>query len=179
MGYYPNCDDIIPLHTCDPCESKEFGRVRSVALVKKSFEFTDITSPTEWQTGIASGDIIVIPDTNGELAEPSPNEGEGFGDNATDLINYGFELTFQDPNYKSNCDFYNAIKGKRLFKLAYVTSSQVHLTDVTVTIIPSAPIANDLNSRVTWNVVAKWVSENLPCPSDKPDGIFDACYIPE
>ena len=130
MGYYPStCDTEIPDHNCDPCAPQEYGRIRSVAYIKKDFEFTDPTDPAEWLAGIASGDIIVIPFTNGELAEPSEQTGTGYGDQVEKLLGFDFPLTYNDPNYSENCDFYNAIKRTRNYKFAYRTSSKIHIVD--------------------------------------------------
>ena len=39
---------------CEPCAPIEHGRIRGVALIHKSFAFTDPTDPTEWATGITA-----------------------------------------------------------------------------------------------------------------------------
>ena len=178
MGYYPSsCEEQIPAHNCDPCAPREYGRIRSVALVSNTFTFVDITDPTEWQTGINAGKIIVIPQTNGELSEPSEITGTGYGDTTETLVGYEFTAMYADPNYAENCDFYNALVGQRNFKFVYRTSSKIHLTPVTATIIPKTTIANDLNAEVVWNVTIKWKSSEFPCPTNIPEGIFDECYI--
>jgi hypothetical protein len=180
-GYYPSsCDALIPDHACDPCEGREFGRIRSAAFIHKDFEFAngDTTNASEWLRGISEKKILVIPDTNGELPEPGEKTGQGYGDTVETLLGYDFQAKFIDPNYSSNCDFYNALIGNRNFKFAYRTSSKVHITDKTVTIIPKTTVPNDLNSEVTWNVTAKWISNQFPCPIDTPEGVF-TCFIPE
>lgn len=174
--YYPSgCDSLIPDYVCDPCEIVELGRIRSVAYIKKTFAFTDPTSPAEWQNGFASGDIILIPFVRGTFDGGAEVESTGYGDQATRLTGYNFQAQYQDPNYRSNCAFYNALKNAKDYKFAYRTETQIHITDVPVQVIPKNPVQDDINSEVVWDVIVKWSSKDLPCPVDVPEGIFDAC----
>lgn len=180
-GYYPStCDTEVLDHACDPCEDREFARIRSAAFIHKDFEFADgdTENATEWARGINEGKIIIIPETNGEMPEPSEKVGVGYGDTQETLLGYDFAPFFIDPNYASNCGFYNSIVGNRNYRFAYRTSSKTHITDKTVTIIPKKSIANDLNAEVTWKVQVKWMSNQFPCPFNTPEGVF-TCFIPE
>lgn len=183
-GYYPSgCDDI-PEHVCDPCAVTEFGRIRGAAFIKNTFTFNDPSNTIEWQNGIASGDIKIIPSTNGEMADPKENMTEGFGDTLETLINYEFNVMFVDPNLVANVPFYNGIAGQRTYTLAFVTgnsalngeSSTVWMTPVTVTIVPKFGIKNDLKARVDWNVSLKWISNQMPLPHSIPANIFGQCF---
>lgn len=174
--YYPSgCDTAVPDHYCNPCETPEHGRVRSVAFIANDFEFTDPSNPVEWQDGIDDKKIIIIPETNGSFDGGSEVETPGYGDQQTKLVGYNFQLTYNDPNYKLNADFYNAIKNSRGFRLAYRTESLVHLTQNSVSVVPKNPVAEDLTSEVVWNVLVKWSEGDLPIPYNVPAGIF-ACF---
>jgi hypothetical protein len=174
--YYPaGCDVAVPDHYCNPCDVIEHGRVRSVAFIAKDFVFTDPTDPTEWEAGIADKKIIVIPDVNGSFDGGAPVENAGYGDQQTKLVGYNFSLTFRDPNYKNNADFYNALKLSRNYRFGYRTETQVHLTENTVTVVPKNPVGEDLTSEVVWDVEVKWSEGDLPTPNDTPPGIF-TCY---
>lgn len=180
-GYYPSCGDVIPAHSCDPCADKEFARVRSAAFIDKSYIATIQADPTNealWATGINDEVIFVIPETNGEVSEPSEKTGAGYGDQIETLLGYDFSAKFADPNYAENCDFWNAIKRSRNYHFVYRTSSKIHITDVTTTVIPKAPVTNDLNAEVNWSVTVKWSQPDNPCPVDTPEGVFE-CYVPE
>ena len=62
IGYYPNtCAEDVPDHVCDPCEDKEFGRVRSFGFIDKNFQFlnNDKTNAAEWVRGIEEKSIIL------------------------------------------------------------------------------------------------------------------------
>lgn len=175
--YYPDsCETEVPDHVCDPCETLEKGRVSSVALITDpTFEFLDVTDPTEWIAGIESGAITVIPEVVGSFDGGTEVEGPGYGRQSTKLISYDFVLNFRDPNYKSNCEYWNAVKRLRTVRLVYVTETQAHYVDVPVSLIPKSPVTEELNSDVVYDVTAKWSSPDLPCPVNKPAGIFDAC----
>jgi hypothetical protein len=174
--YYPSgCDVELGEHYCSNCPTPEHARVRSVAFIKSGFEFTDPTSPTEWQTGIANKDIIIIPETNGSFDGGAEVEGPGYGDQATKLVGYNFSLTYNDPNYKENANFYNTLKRVNNYRVAYRTESQVHISNNTVSAIPKNPVAEDLTAEVTWNVQVKWADDDLPIPYDVPEGIF-TCF---
>lgn len=175
--YYPSdCDVELPEHVCDPCETFEQGKIRAAAFIKTTFQFTDITNPTEWQTGINSHDIIIIPAVIGSFDGGTEVLGPGYGDQSETLIGYDFSATIRDPNYKSNCLFWNLLKNSRLYKFYYKTGTQGHLTDNPVVAIPKNPVTEDINSFVEWNVLIKWKGQDLPCPTDVPAGIFDECF---
>lgn len=174
--YYPSgCAGDVGDHYCNPCEARENGRVRSVAFIANDFTLTDPTNPTQWQNGIGQKKIIIIPQTNGSFDGGSEVETPGYGDQVTQLVGYNFTLTFNDPNYKLNADFYNAIKTSRNWKLAYRTSTQTHIVPVTVQVIPKNPVAEDITSEVVWNVTVKWADDDLPIPYNTPAGIFE-CF---
>ena len=177
-GYYPStCNEIIPPHNCDPCDTREYGRIRSFGFIKSSYNFSNPSSAAEWRTAMNAENIIVVPFSNGELQAASEVLGQGYGSATETLIGFDFVAVVNDPNYSENCDFYNAIATSRNYKFFYVTSSHVHITDVACTFIPKAPIANDLNSEVVWNVTVKWRDQNHACPYDLPATIFDDCFI--
>lgn len=178
--YYPssNCGGgTIPAYSCNPCPTLEFGRVRSIAFIKNTFAFVDPTSSTEWDAGILSGDIIVIWQTSGSYDGGTTQELPGFGDSSFTNGSTAHVLTFKDPNYKENCDFYNSIKSSSDYSAAFRTSSQIHFTNAPVTITPKNPVADDDKTIVTWEATLKWTNNDLPCPYTTPAGIFDRCYI--
>jgi len=178
--YYPtsNCGGAeIPDYSCNPCPTYEYGRVRSLAFIKNSFTFVDPTDPTEWQTGIDAGNIIVIWKTQGTYDGGTTAELPGFGDSAFVNGNTTHVLTVKDPNYAENCDFYNAIKNSSEYAVAFRTSSKVHLSNSPVTVTPKNPVADDLNSVLVWEATIKWTNPDSPCPYDTPTGIFDTCFV--
>lgn len=173
--YIADCDEQLPDHICDPCEDFEGGGVRSFALIKNSFSFVDPSDPTEWSAGIDSGDIIVIPQTKGSYDGGSETEGTGYGDQQSRVTGMNHQIQLQDPNYASNADFYNTVRGSRAWKGAYRTETKVHLINRTLSLIPKNPVQEDLTTDVVWDITIKWSDKASPVPYDVPPGIFDAC----
>jgi hypothetical protein len=172
--YYPGCDENIPQPTCSDCPTKELGRIRSAWFQKTSYTFVDITDPTEWTAAICSGDVIVFPYTKGSM-DMAENLSDGFGNVDQTLDSYAFTANLMEPNYAANCDFWNAIKRSNNYMFGYRTETKVHLSAVAATVIPKAPIADDLKSKVVWTIIVKFIQEDIPCPVDMPVGTFDRC----
>lgn len=172
--YYPGCATSISDPQCSDCPTKELGDVRSVAFVKNTFSFTDITSTSEWTTGIEAGDIHVVPFTRGTV-EVAENMTEGFGDLDETLDGFTFTLTYTDPNYKGMFPFYNTIKNSQRFYVVYRTESLIHKSAVEVVIVPKAPVAAGKKTAVRWEVVVKWSQDDLIEPQTMPSGVFDRC----
>ena len=175
MSYYPsNCDPLAP-HNPIPCEDREYGRIRSAGFIPIDYVFNP-DSPTDWVTGVTSGNIIVIPQTNGEAPKASPVFGPKYGLRAEALLGYDFSARYEDPNYNSNCAFYNQMVGNRNYIFFYRTSAHVYLTGAPVTIIPNRIIKNDLTEDVVWDVEIRWISKEFPCGVAIPDLVFEDAY---
>ena len=175
--YYPTgCDSDVPKHICSECDDPEGGRVRSIAYVKKSRIFADLSNPVEWQNAIAAKDVIIIPEVNGTFDGGAEQTGDGYGDQQTKLLGYNFTLNYKDPNYKQNARFYNELLKSRNYYIVYRTETQVHSSDVTVQVIPKNPVTANTTDEVTWDVTVQWSSGSLPEPQDEPGGIFDRCF---
>jgi hypothetical protein len=179
MAYYPSgCDENITNHTCGTC-GVELSRVRGTAFVNKSYYATlsaDFEDEALWAAGVASGAIIVYPETQGEFDGGTPNMGQGYGDTEESLNSYTFMLSFKDPNYVGNRDHYNSVKGSRNFHVAFRSETVLAISDEPCTIVPKNPIANDLKVERTWDVEVKWTSDNFPEESAIPANLF-TCYV--
>lgn len=177
--YYPaGCETEVGEHYCNPCDEIEHGKIRSVAFIKSAFVFDDPTNPTEWEAGVASGDIVIIPEVTGTFNGGDPVESTGYGDQATKITGYNFELAFKDPSYVNNAAFYNALKRSRGYKVAYRTETQTHISTNTVTVIPKNPVAEELTSEVVWDVLVKFSQGDMPEPFATPPQIFQ-CFAYE
>ncbi len=174
--YYPSCAGI-PDPSCSDCPTKELGRVRSIFLKRTDYKFLDITNPLEWVAAINARNVYVFPYTKGSL-EIVENMQDGFGNVDQDLMSYSFTLNAMDPQFPNNCDFWNAIKHNNNYQVGYRTETKIYMSDVGATIIPKAPIADDLKSRVVWNITFKFIQEDIPCPKAIPNEIFTVCLLP-
>lgn len=170
FSYYSNCEDEIGVHVCDPCNTKrEYARTRSAAIIAKDYYSTlmvDPTDPTKWQDGIDAGKIIVIPETAGSYDPGDPKELKGYGDTKNSNGPRDFTLNYFDPNYVDNYGFYNGMTNILSKHVAFRTSSRIHISDVTASIVAKDPVADDLEEEVTWNVTCKWTSINIPTIHD-------------
>lgn len=178
MAYYPSgCDENIQEHSCGGC-GVELARVRRAAFINKTYYPTliaDAENVSVWNAGIASGAIIIIPETQGDYDGGAPQMGQGYGDSEETLNAYLFTAMIKDPNYAGNRNFYNSIKGSRNFHFAFASETILRISDEPVTIIPTNPIANDLKQEVVWDVQVKWTSNNFADEYDTPD-VF-TCYV--
>jgi hypothetical protein len=164
---YKDCAEVeIPAHICDDCSPAEGGGIRSIALIKKDFAFTDITDPEEWTAGIEDGSIIVVPSTRGTFDGGSPVTGTGYGDNKQTINGYDFTLVAHDPAYAANGEFWNKVRKRKDFKVAWRTETQVHVSAETVTVNPTNPVEEGLDSAVDWLVNFTWFAPELSIPFD-------------
>lgn len=165
MSYAANCEEELGVHVDTNCPDREFGRVRSVAIISKAFLPTILANPTDpakWQQGIDSGDITIISKTAGSFDPGDPKELKGYGDNKSSNGPREQTLNWFDPNYKLNYAYYNAITNISTKVVAFRTSSLIHIADVTAKIIAKDSVEDDLESEVVWNAQAKFTSINLP-----------------
>lgn len=176
-----DCDDAIIDPSCDPCLTDlEQGRVRSVAFVHKDLYAAISANPGDantWAQGIADKKIFVIPETQGSFDGGSPVEVTGYGDVATKIVGYEFSVAYKDPSLKANQGFYNTIKGSTKWHVAFRTETQTRFSSKPATIIPKAPVEDDLNSEAVWDVEVKWSEKNQPVIFDTPDDIFTCTPI--
>jgi len=153
---------------------KGIRRYKEFGVEKNTFTFTDITNPTEWTNAICNKNVYVIPFTRGSLAV-TPVEAQGFGDSTTVNDGYDYVLSVFDPNYTGNCNFWSDIAKRRDFNVMYRTETKIHQSTNTVGIAVTAPVEEDIKSKVLWNITVKWSQEDPLCPLDIPVGIFDRC----
>lgn len=173
--YTTSCASSVPDHQCSDCVVPEFGRVRSIAFIDRSFIFSDPTNPAQWASGIALKKIIIIPATRGTYDGGSEILAQGYGDQVQKLTGYNHKLNYIDPSYIQNADFYNAIRTSQNYYMAYRTSSQIHIVNPTVQVVPKNPVTDSLTDEVTWAVDVLWADINSPVPYNAPAGTF-TCF---
>lgn len=173
------------LHTCDPC-GRELGRVRGVALVDASVDLTELIdelkngseqASTTFESLIESGKLHLISETTGTFDGGSAQTGDGYGDEETRLLGYLYTLSFKDPSFSGNKDFYEKAENEH-WKLIWRTETLLHFADKPAGIQAIAPIEQDLTSAVAWNVTATWKSKNKPeiAPLEPIAKYFEGCW---
>jgi hypothetical protein len=173
--YAPGCDGDILTHECDPCPTKELGRVRGVAYVHQDVAFSDETDEAEWNTYIEAGLVVIIPETNGSFDGGTPTFSTGFGDVPESYDSSEFKINYKDPNFLGNCVFYNSLRRSRNWRVCWRTETRAYLSTVACTAYGKSPVADDIKSSVVWEVEVKFTQADTPCPFVIPDGIFQ-CF---
>lgn len=175
------------IHSCDPC-GRELGRIRGVALVDGSVDLTELidalktgnnaqTAQTTFESLIESGKLHLISETTGTFDGGSAQTGDGYGDEETRLLGYLYTLSFKDPSYSGNKDFYERAENEH-WKLIWRTETLLHFADKPAGIQAIAPVEQDLTSAVAWNVTATWKSKNKPdiAPLEPLAKYFEGCW---
>ncbi len=163
MIYKKSCTEGIGalVHKCDPCDTPEMGRVRSLILIKKGTQIDFPLSVEQWRAAIEAGSIIVIPKTIGSFDGGTPKTGDGYGDDTEKVLSTDYVLSVKDPAYKDNHDFWKAAS-RHKWNIAYRTETLLHYVDADCSITAKAPVEEGLDSRVVWNVEIKWNAQEDP-----------------
>ena len=121
--------------------------------------------------------MYAIYKTQGSYDGGTTSELPGFGDNATSSGNTTHIITYRDPNYADNCDFYNAIRASQESTTLYIVLKTTSTSRAHPDAAPKNPVQDDVNSYVVWEVQAKWVDGDSPCPVTGPATFFDSCVV--
>lgn len=174
------------VHTCNPCD-RELGRVRGVVLVDGSVDLTafvaaakadaDGAAATKLEELIEGGKAHLISETTGTFDGGAAQTGDGYGDEETRLLGYLYTLTFKDPSYASNVEFYEKAEAEH-WKIIFRTETLLHIVDVPSSIQAVAAIEQDLTSAVAWNVTATWKSKKKVAvvPIGSTAKFFEGCW---
>jgi len=167
MITYKVCESEIGAltHECDACASTELGNIRSFALIKAGTVLPSPATLIAWTALIESGDIIIIPESRGTFDGGAPKMGAGYGDEKERLLGHDYVLAVKDPAYKQNSPFWSAVE-KEKWNLAWRTETQLSVVKAKATITAKAPVTEDIEAEVVWEVEAKWFSQEKPVISD-------------
>lgn len=152
-------------HFCDPCSTTELGGIRSTVLIRKDSTFNITSDLKAWEMAIQNNEVIIIPETKGSYDGGTPKNGPGYGDRKERVLGYDFVSNFKDPSYKENLDFWKWAE-KQEWRYGFRTASLLHITDTVVQLTAKAPVDEDIDSEVVWNVEVKWFSVNKPSFTD-------------
>lgn len=132
---------------------------------------------TLFESLIEAGQIHLISETTGTFDGGSAQTGDGYGDEETRLLGYLYTLSFKDPSYSGNKDFYERAENEH-WKMIWRTETLLHFSDKVANIQAIAPVEQDLTSAVTWNVTATWKSKNKPeiAPLEPIAKHFEGCW---
>lgn len=178
MIRYKSCAGAVGalVHQCDPCDTPELGRVRSLVLIKKGTAIKLPFEAEEWRNAIESGQIVIIPKTVGSFDGGTPKVGDGYGDEQERKLGDDYILSVKDPNYKDNKDFWQAAEGE-VWNIAFRSETMLHYVKADCKLTAKAPIEEGLDTRVVWNIEVKWFSSTKPEASEvEPIRELFSCY---
>jgi len=163
MLVYKTCatDEDALVHVCDACETPELGRVRSFCLVKKGTVIAIPFALEAWTAAVESGNIIIIPNSSGTFDGGTPKVGNGYGDEKERKLGDDYVLAVKDPAYAANVDFWQAAE-LETWNICFRTETLLHYVNSDVKVTAKAPVEDDVESEIVWNVEAKWFSKNKP-----------------
>lgn len=183
MSYYipsGQCGDEVnvPRYACSDCGERDFARVRHIGYYDEVYEFTDITSFNEWNTNVLTPGLgEIIRNVLGSYDGGETEEIGGFGDVEFDNGNTTNTLVIKDPNYKTNRDFYNALKLKKDKKFVWVTQDNMFVANAPANVSVKIPISESIKDVVVAEITIKWIEGDLPMIYAKPASLFDECRI--
>lgn len=178
MIKYKSCAQTVGAltHVCDPCDTPEMGRVRSLVLIKNGTTIELPLEKTDWQTAIEAGNIVIIPKTIGSFDGGTPVMGDGYGDETERKLADDYVLSVRDPNYADNEDFWQEAE-KEEWNIGYCTEKLFHYVNAPVRLTAKAPVEEGLDTRVVWNVELKWRSKTKPQATPiEPVAEFFKCF---
>ena len=178
MINYKSCAQTVGAltHVCDPCDTPEMGRVRSLVLIKKGTTIELPLSKEGWQTAIEAGNIVIIPKTIGSFDGGTPVMGDGYGEETERKLADDYVLSVRDPNYADNEEFWQEAE-KEEWNIGYCTETLFHYVNATVRLTAKAPVEEGLDTRVVWNVELKWRSKTKPQATQiEPVAEFFKCF---
>lgn len=160
---YKTCVDgsFDEAYTCDPCFTAENGNVRSLVLIRKGTAIAFPLVKFDWELQVGLGNIFIMPETRGSFDGGTPKYITGYGSVKEKKVGDDYVLSVKDPNYVNNVAFYQEAE-KHLWNIAYLSETQLNYVAQDVTITAKAPIEEDLETDVAWNLELKWFSKIKP-----------------
>lgn len=173
------------LHTCNPCNDKEGGRVRGIMYIRSGFDLTPLKAALKAGTGAAAifeaaviaGNIHVVPETTGTYNGGEPEYGAGYGEESQRLTNRNHEISVKDPSYDGNSDFYTRIE-KEHWIVGWKGDKLLHFGTKPASVVATDPTEEGLETDVTWNATINWkhIAHAEIYPAEQLEKYFDGCW---
>jgi hypothetical protein len=169
QAYYLDCEKPIDVYNPDCCIPVEFGRVRSVAFIRKAYLQQILSNPrdlTKWQDGVANGSIAIIPFTSGSFDAGKPGQLKGYGRRLSTHSYRDMRLNFSIPFSFSNYSFFDNLDKFTDLVPAFRTETLLHICNNAADILTQEVVEDDLETRVSWNIECTIRSKNIPLKVD-------------
>ena len=171
---YKICDDSRYNRLYNDCLDIERGRIRGIALAKKSFTTRDaggyisnaVETPSWWYEGILQGAIEVIPTTRGTFDGGRSITVPGYGKIENFAARKSFTVEVHDPEHKENWLYYAKLSERRgQYHLLFITETQLRISDTPVNIDVGDPVEEDVDTGVLWTCTITWTQDKLTVQS--------------
>lgn len=148
-------------YTCNPCPDGEGGRIRSLVLVKKGTEISIPLDAEEWEVDIVAGNIIILPEVRGSFDGGTPRMVAGYGSKTEIKVGDDHVVNVSDPAYADNAEFWEEAE-RHTWNICYVSEKVLVYVPAEVQLMAKAPIDEDLNAVVDWDIELRWFSRVKP-----------------
>lgn len=161
------------------------ARVRTVAVVDDDADIDESTPALLASTLLTEEkacNAVILRFITGQLNDPSPITGPGYGDQLEEELGQNNTVEFTDRDYIHNIGFYNSLKRRMSYQTVYfMTESQAHKIPLgKATLSHRKVISNNPTEKVTGIVTISWgeaeVSEPISINRDtlkEPQELFD------
>jgi hypothetical protein len=165
QAYHLDCDQSVDTYNSACCIPTEFGRVRSVAFIRKGYLQQLLSAPEDpanWQTGIDEGDIVLLTFTTGTFDSGTPQKVKGYGRRLSTHGSRDMQLNFFVPADKNNFDFFDDLNFRTDYVPAFRTENWLHICTDAADIVTKEVVEEDIDTAVLWSVECIIRSRHLP-----------------
>lgn len=169
QAYHLDCEQAVEQYNSDCCISTEFGRVRSVAFIRKAYLQQILSDPeneTLWQAGIDSGEIVVLTYTTGTFDSGTPQRYKGYGRRLSTHGPRTMQLNFFIPTDKNNFSFFDDLNFRTDYVPAFKTGTWLHICTSPADIVTKEVVEEEVDSVVLWSVECTIRQQNIPSKCD-------------
>lgn len=174
-----NCATL-PAHQQVECNQYANGGISAAAFIDCDHTISDFSNPTQWQTNITNGNVVILKDIKGEIPAPSAVMVDNpVGCGATQImIGQDNTATWTDSNVLAgNDDFYAKVNTRKGYLALFLCEEdQIRVSAEIVTMTAGAVTIPNSNQQLQmYNVSAAFFSKVGRIPFelyDAPAGIF-------
>lgn len=150
---------------CSNCSTDEPNRIVHLALVKNG------SVVVETGVGIVNSllalektcEAVIIRNVNGTMAEAAYQSGKGAGKQISRILSGTHSISITDFDMVNNIEFWNGmISSAKNYTMYFFTSTMAWVVKKPLTISPSVPITDALDTFIEGMVKIDWSQKGLP-----------------
>lgn len=160
------CDFGTIIRDCKDCPEDEPNRIIHAAFYLKGATINKTASGLVDSLLLLerSCDAFIVRNTNGTMAESTYQTGKGAGKQVSRVLSGTHSVTLTDFDMIDNIEnFWNkVILGAQNFYMVFFTSSTAWIVEKPLSITPSSPITDDINTFIEGTAKVDWSAKGLP-----------------